>query len=121
MHRRVDERLHDEEDIGWACAADGGGHGHELLVVDLKLLAERPEQDSRLVALRIRHFRSAVPDRHALTELRRSVWHTTHDLTVIERIAQGLGRGAGDDADEQLAVAQRPAQLASDTDEHLRL
>ena len=48
---RVDQRLHDQEDVGRTGAADRGGHGDELLVVDLELHSEAAEQDARLVAL----------------------------------------------------------------------
>ena len=41
VDRGVDERLHDEEDVGRAGAADRGGHRDHLLVVDLELDAER--------------------------------------------------------------------------------
>ena len=47
----VDERLHDQEDVGRAGPGDGRGHRHHLLVVDLELVPEGAEQGGGLGAL----------------------------------------------------------------------
>ena len=59
MDGGVDERLHDEEDVGRAGAGDRGRHRDHLLVVDLELVAERAEQRRRLGALRRRSSRAS--------------------------------------------------------------
>ena len=51
VDRGVDQGLHDEEHVGRAGAGDRGRHRDPLLVLDLELRAERPEQRRRLVAL----------------------------------------------------------------------
>ncbi len=117
----VDQRFHDQEDVGRAGAADGGGHGDQLLVVDLHLLAQRAEQYLRLLSLRLGDLGRGVPDGHAPTELRRRVGHAAHDLAVAQSVGQRLRAGAGDDADHELPLAQAAGQLASDPAQHLRL
>ncbi len=81
---RVDERLHDEEDVGRAGAADRGRHRDHLLVVDLELGAERAEQGRRLGPLRLGRLGRRVPDGHALAEPGRRVRHAADDLVVAE-------------------------------------
>ena len=118
---RVDERLHDEEHVGRAGAADRGRHRDHLLVVDLELEAERTEQGGGLRPLLVGRLGRGVPDRHALAEAGRRVGHAAHDLVVAEDAGQGRGRGPGQDAQHELAAAQVRADLAADLVEHLGL
>ena len=76
MDGRVDERLHDQEHVRRAGAADGGRHGHELLVLDLELGAQAagaaPRSASRWTR---RDLWRGVPDGHAPAQLRGRVGH----------------------------------------------
>ena len=110
---RVDERLHDEEHVGRAGAADRGGHGDQLLVVDLELGAEGPEQRRRLLALVLGGLGRRVPDGHAFAQLRRRVGHAADDLVVAEDAGQGRRRGAGEHAQDQLPASQVRPDLAT--------
>ena len=121
VHGRVDERLHDEEDVGRPGPADRGGHRDHLLVVDLELEAERPEQCGRLGALRLGRLGGGVPDRHALAEAGGRIRHAADHLVVPEDPGEGRGRGAGEDAQDQLAAAQVGTDLAADLVQHLGL
>ena len=113
VHGGVDQGLHDQEDVGRAGPAHGGGHGHELLVVDLELRAERLEQGPGLGALLLGRLRRGVPDGHPATESSRRVGHAPDDPLVPEEALQGRGRGPGDDRQDELPGPQRPAQLGA--------
>ena len=106
VDRGVDQRLHHEEHVGRAAAADRGRHRDELLVVDLDLVAERPQQRARLLALLGRRLGRRVPDGHPAAEARRRVGHAPHDLAVAEEPADRRRRRAGEDREHELAVAQ---------------
>ena len=118
---RVDERLHDEEDVGRAGTAHRGRHRDHLLVVDLELGAQRPEERRRLLALRVGRLGRRVPDRHALAEAGRRVGHAADDLVVAEDAGEGGRRGAGQDAQDELPAAQVRTDLAADPGQHLGL
>ena len=121
VDRRVDQRLHDEEHVGGAGAADGGRHRDHLLVVDLELDAERAEQRRRLLPLLRGRLGRRVPDRHALAEPGRRVGHRPDDLVVAERPDQRRRRRPGDDRQHELAAPQVRPDLAADLAEHLGL
>ena len=118
---RVDERLHDQEDVGRAGPGDRGGHRHELLVVDLELGAERLEERARLGPLLGGRLRGGVPDRHPATEPGRRVGHAPDDPAVAQVALEGRRGGPGDDRQDELVVAQVAADLAADPVEHLGL
>ena len=118
---RVDERLHDQEDVGGPGPAHGGRHGHEPLVVDLDLMAEGVQQRAGLGALLRGRARRRVPDRHPATQPGRRVRHAPDDLLVAEEPDERRGRGAGDDRQDELAAPQLRADLAADPGEHLGL
>ena len=117
----VDQRLHDEEDVGRAGPADRGRHRHHLLVVDLELMAEGAEQRRRLRSLRLCRLGRGVPDRHALPQAGRGVGHAAHDLIVAEDPSQCGSRGAGEHAQHELPATQVRADLAPDPFQHLGL
>ncbi len=121
VDRRVDERLHDQEDVCGAGPADGGRHGDELLVVDRELQSQRAEERAGLRALELAHLRRRVPDGHPATQLSGRVGHAPHQLPVPQDITQRSRRGPGDDADHELPAAQHGCQLPPHAPEHLRL
>ena len=89
MDCRVDERLHDEKNVGRAGARDGRRHRDHLLVVDLELVAEGSEQRGSLRALRLGRLGRGVPDGHPLAEAGRGVGHAPDDLVMAEVPGQG--------------------------------
>ena len=122
MDGRVDERLHHQEHVGRAGAADRGRHGDHLLVVDLELVrrarraGRRPGPAARRSSPGVA-YQTVMP----LPEPGRRVGHAPDDLVVAEDAGQGRGRGAGQDAEDELAAAQVRADLAPDPVEHLGL
>ena len=118
---RVDERLHDQEDVRRAGTADRGGHSDHLLVIDFELDAEGAEQRGGLGALIVGRLGRGVPDGHALSEPRRGVWHATDHLVVAQDAGQGRGRGTGKHAQDELACPEVRADLATDLVQHLWL
>ncbi len=118
---RVDEGLHDEEDVRRAGPGDRGRHGHEPLVVDLDLVAERRQEHAGLLALGLGGLGGREPDGHALAELGRRVGHAPDDLAVPEVAHQRPGGRAGEDADDELPRPQPAPDLAPDSTEHLGL
>ena len=112
---RVDQGLHDQEDVGRAGPGDRGRHRDELLVVDLDLRAERAEQRAGLLALRRRTvsgvaYQTVMP----APELGGRVGHAPDDLVVAEGADEGPRRRAGEDADDELARLEPSANLAPD-------
>ena len=101
--------------------ADRGGHRDHLLVVDLELGAERPEERRRLGALRLGRLGRRVPDGHPLAEAGRGVRHAADDLVVAEDPGQRRRGRPGEDAQDELAAAEVRADLAPDPAEHLGL
>ena len=121
MDGRVDERLHDQEHVRRPGAADGGRHGHELLVLDLELVTQAAEERRGLRALWLADRRRGVPHGHPLAQLGRCVGHGTHERLVAEDVGERPRGGAGDDADDQLAIPEHGCELGSDPLEHLGL
>ncbi len=121
MHARVDERLHQQEDVGRTGAGERGRHVDHALLLDLDLLAERAEDRLRAVALIALDARGRAPRGDAHPDLRRRVRHRAHDRRVVEALAQHRERRAGHDGDNELIGAQLPAHLAKHRRQHLRL
>ena len=97
VHRGVDQRLHDQEHVRRAGAAHGGRHRDGLLVVDLDLVAQRPQQGAGLSALVAVVSGRGVPDRHAPSEAGGRVGHAPDDLVVAQDAGQAARGGAGHD------------------------
>ena len=120
VHGGIDERFHDQEHVGRACAADGRGHGHELLVLDLELAPRLPQERARLVALLAVTSGVAYQTVMPLPSCA-GVLGMLRTIGDGEHVAQRGRGGAGEDADDQLPVAHRRRQLAADAHQHLRL
>ena len=121
VHAGIDEGLHHREEVGRARAGERGGHGDELLVVDLTLLPERAERGPRQIALGRGAGRRRGPHGDALPNLRRGVRHGSHDGGMREAGREAAERGAGDDREDHLLWPQRGCQLGHDATEHLWL
>ncbi len=79
MHARVDQRLHEHEDVSRAGAAERGRHVQIGLIVDEKFLAQRAEDGLGLTELFLGHFGRGRPHSHALADLSRCIGHGPHD------------------------------------------
>ena len=122
VDRRVDQRLHHQEDVGRAGARDRGGHRDEPLVVDLDLRAERARGASPACSRCVRGgLGRRVPDGHAAPELGGRVGHAPDHLAMAEVADQRARRRAGEDADHELARLESTSNLAPDPGQHLGL
>ena len=92
MDGRVDQGLHHQEDVGRARPADRGGHGHELLVVDLELGPQGLQQRARLAALLLGGVRGGEPDGHPAAQAGGRVGHAPDDPAMAEEALQRNGR-----------------------------
>ena len=99
----------------------GRRHRHEPLVVDLELGPEGAQDRARLGALLGGRLGRRVPDRHPAAEPGRRVRHAPHDPAMAEEPLERGGRGAGDDRQDELLVAEVGLELAPDPGEHLGL
>ena len=121
VDRGVDERLHDQEDVGRAGAADGGGHRHELLVVDLQLAPRLPSRT--LACSRCASVTSGVayqtvmprPSWAGVLGMLRTIWRWPRTLASAVVVAPAM-----------MLMTSWPSRmhgpkLAADAREHLRL
>ncbi len=115
MHPGIDQCLHEHEDVGRACAAEGSGHVEIPLVADEQFHAQRAENGLGLAALVGRHLRRGRPDSHALADLGRGVGHGPDDGGVGHAVGQLTDGRTGQNRQQQVL----PPQVAADTGHNL--
>jgi len=112
VHTSVNQRLHEQEDVGRAGAAERRRHVEILLVLDEHLFAHRLQDLHGLLALRVGHGAGARPHRDALADLRRRVGHHAHDVLVAAQPFAQRGDGdAGSDGEDEGIRLDRAAQV----------
>ena len=122
MDGGVDKRFHDEEDVRRAGAGYGGGHGHELLVVDFDLGAEAAQAAPPPAPAGPRsspgsRTRPSSPSRDGP-----AYWASSAPTWSWPRIpTRAFGRRTGQHRQDELPALQVRPDLAADAVEHLGL
>ena len=121
MHSGVDQRLHQQEDIGRSAATDGGRPVEKPFVSNVELLPERTQNSARLLPLGVRHRVGSGPDGHPFTDLCRGVGHRPDDRRVPQARGDRRDTSARHNRHHQGRRTQDAIEIGTDRREDLGL
>lgn len=84
MHARIDQRFHDQEDVGWTSPAERRRHVHEVLVVDADRQPHRFQYRPNQPLVLRRDRRRWAPHGRPVPDLGWRIRHRTHDSLVSQ-------------------------------------